>query len=336
MTLLLALGVVTFLTLGAITTLNLITAQTDPAGQDRRAKEAFFAAEAGLAEAREWLRLQTAAIPSPQPTNAILAELAPAADLGGAGYSWYQVPLGSTPASWVSSQLSQRPDTNGAQALDPNVSTAGLELTSWDGTQYQTYPDSARLVYRVFLRDDDDGDGDPTVDSNGTVWLVAVGQVQVGLGVPVQSVVRVWCGPEPARWAPATATPTIFGTLFTSTRTLPSTPTRPLVSREPEPCCAPPSSLLCCPSPRSPPTPSWVRRFSAACTRCHAATQVAAGQKDPHADRSNARPGAGPDLTEALLEKGWDPVRAWIENPGRSRHDTACDTRQLPPSSSTI
>ena len=71
--------------------------------------------------------------------------------------------------------------------------------------------------------------------------------------------------------------------------------------------------------------------FSAACTRCHAATQVAAGQKDPHADRSNARPGAGPDLTEALLEKGYDPVRAWIQNPGRSRRDTACDTRQLPP-----
>ena len=51
----------------------------------------------------------------------------------------------------------------------------------------------------------------------------------------------------------------------------------------------------------------------------------------PHADRSNARPGAGPDLTEALLEKGYDPVRAWIQNPGRSRGDTACDTRQLPP-----
>jgi len=71
--------------------------------------------------------------------------------------------------------------------------------------------------------------------------------------------------------------------------------------------------------------------FSAACTRCHAATQVPAGAKDPHADRSNARPGAGPDLTEALLEKGYDPVRAWIQNPGRSRRDTACDTRQLQP-----
>src|SRR5262249_37078495 len=33
-TLLLSLGVITFLTLGAITTLNLITAQSDPAGQD--------------------------------------------------------------------------------------------------------------------------------------------------------------------------------------------------------------------------------------------------------------------------------------------------------------
>ncbi|MGZ6078887.1 MAG: PilX N-terminal domain-containing pilus assembly protein [Myxococcaceae bacterium] len=194
-TLLLALGVMTFLTLGAITTVNLITAQTDPAGQDRRAKEAFFAAEAGLAEAREWLRLQTAAIPSPQPTNAILAELAPAADLGGPTDPWYQVPLGNTPASWVGYRLSQSPDATGAQAIDPSVTTAGLELTGADGTQYQAYPDTARLVYRVFLRDDDDGDGDPTVDSNGTVWLVAVGQVQVGLGVPVQSVVRVLVRP---------------------------------------------------------------------------------------------------------------------------------------------
>ncbi|MGZ6140802.1 MAG: PilX N-terminal domain-containing pilus assembly protein [Myxococcaceae bacterium] len=194
-TLLLALGVMTFLTLGAITTVNLITAQTDPAGQDRRAKEAFFAAEAGLAEAREWLRLQTAAIPSPQPTNAILAELAPATDLGGPTDPWYQVPLGNTPASWVGYRLSQSPDATGAQAIDPSVTTAGLELTGADGTQYQAYPDTSRLVYRVFLRDDDDGDGDPTVDSNGTVWLVAVGQVQVGLGVPVQSVVRVLVRP---------------------------------------------------------------------------------------------------------------------------------------------
>ena len=186
---------VTFLTLGAITTVNLITAQTDPAGQDRRAKEAFFAAEAGLAEAREWLRLQTAAIPSPQPTNAILAELAPATDVGGASDPWYQVPLGTRRRRGSPYRLSRRPDGNGALALDPGVTTAGLELTSSDGTQYQAYPDSARLVYRVFLRDDDDGDGDPTVDSNGTVWLVAVGQVQVGLGVPVQSVVRVLVRP---------------------------------------------------------------------------------------------------------------------------------------------
>jgi hypothetical protein len=194
-TLLLSLGVVTFLTLGAITTVNLISAQTDPAGQDRRAKEAFFAAEAGLAEAREWLRLQTAAIPSPQPTNAILAELAPASDLGGPTDPWYQVPLGTTPSSWVPYGLSQRTDATGALALDPRVTTPGLEVTAADGTPYQSYPDSSRLVYRVFLRDDDDGDGDPTVDSNGTVWLVAVGQVQVGVGVPIQSVVRVLVRP---------------------------------------------------------------------------------------------------------------------------------------------
>jgi len=194
-TLLLSLGVVTFLTLGAITTLNLITAQSDPAGQDRRAKEAFFAAEAGLAEAREWLRLQTAAIPSPQPTNAILAALAPAADVGDASDPWYQVPLGATPDAWVSYSLSRAPDGDGAQALDPTLTTAGLELTTWDGTTYQSYPDASRVTYRVFLREDDDGDGDPTVDTNGTVWLVAVGQVQVGVGVPVQAVVRALVRP---------------------------------------------------------------------------------------------------------------------------------------------
>jgi len=194
-TLLLSLGVVTFLTLGAITTLNLITAQSDPAGQDRRAKEAFFAAEAGLAEAREWLRLQTAAIPSPQPTNAILAALAPATDVGGSTDPWYQIPLGNTPGAWVAYTLSREPDANGAQALDTGVTTAGLELTASDGTPYRAYPDASRVTYRVFLRDDDDGDGDPTVDSNGTVWLVAVGQVQVGTGVPVQAVVRALVRP---------------------------------------------------------------------------------------------------------------------------------------------
>jgi len=194
-TLLLSLGVVTFLTLGALTTLNLITAQSDPAGQDRRAKEAFFAAEAGLAEAREWLRLQTAAIPSPQPTNAILAALAPAADVGGATDPWYQVPLGNTPDAWVRYALSRTPDGNGAQAIDPTVDTAGLEITGADGQPYISYPDAARVAYRVFLRDDDDGDGDPTVDTNGTVWLVAVGQVQVGTGVPVQAVVRALVRP---------------------------------------------------------------------------------------------------------------------------------------------
>ena len=69
--------------------------------------------------------------------------------------------------------------------------------------------------------------------------------------------------------------------------------------------------------------------FSAACTRCHAATQVAAGQNAPHADRRNARPGAGPDLTEALIASGYDKFQAWVQKPGRGREPTACDTRQL-------
>lgn len=71
--------------------------------------------------------------------------------------------------------------------------------------------------------------------------------------------------------------------------------------------------------------------FASGCSRCHAATQVPAGATEPHADRRNARPGAGPDLTEALLAQGYDKVRAWIEKPGRANRETACDTRQVPP-----
>ena len=69
--------------------------------------------------------------------------------------------------------------------------------------------------------------------------------------------------------------------------------------------------------------------FSAACSRCHSATQVPAGQTQVRVDRRNARPGAGPDLTETLVARGYDKVQAWIQKPGRDREPTACDTRQL-------
>jgi len=71
--------------------------------------------------------------------------------------------------------------------------------------------------------------------------------------------------------------------------------------------------------------------FATACARCHAATQVKSGEKAPRVDRKNARPGAGPDLTEALVTQGYDPVKSWIQNPTKVRKDTPCDTRQLPP-----
>ena len=71
--------------------------------------------------------------------------------------------------------------------------------------------------------------------------------------------------------------------------------------------------------------------FTTACSRCHSATQVPAGQTKVRIDRENARPGAGPDLTEALLATGYDKVEAWIRKPGHGREPTACDTRQLSP-----
>jgi cytochrome c1 len=66
-----------------------------------------------------------------------------------------------------------------------------------------------------------------------------------------------------------------------------------------------------------------------ACSRCHGAMKVPAGQTQVRVDRRNARPGAGPDLTEVLLARGYDKVQAWIRKPGHDREPTACDTRQL-------
>jgi mono/diheme cytochrome c family protein len=71
--------------------------------------------------------------------------------------------------------------------------------------------------------------------------------------------------------------------------------------------------------------------FATACARCHAATQVRTGETGPKVDRQNARPGAGPDITEALLARGYDWTRAFIQSPAKVRRDASCDTRQLPP-----
>ena len=89
-------------------------------------------------------------------------------------------------------------------------------------------------------------------------------------------------------------------------------------------------SLLALPALAADPTVG-ATGFASACARCHAATQVKAGEKAPRVDRQNARPGAGPDLTEVLLQNGYDPMKTWIQSPVKVRKDTACDTRQLLP-----
>lgn len=70
--------------------------------------------------------------------------------------------------------------------------------------------------------------------------------------------------------------------------------------------------------------------FADSCARCHAATQVHDGERGPRVDRANARPGAGPDLSEALVKSGWDATRAFIVAPQQKLPGTTCDTRTLP------
>ena len=64
-----------------------------------------------------------------------------------------------------------------------------LDVLTWTAYPLETQR-TAR--YRVFLHDDDDGDGSLAADSNKLVWLVAVAEIpaDVAGAMPVRSVIR--------------------------------------------------------------------------------------------------------------------------------------------------
>lgn len=180
--LLVVMGLLVVLTAAAAGTLAYVAREASLQGNTRREAEAFFAAEAGLAEGRERLRLLAEGIAGFTTYTDVMAML-PAAPAGIAapGDVWYSV-IPVTPYRL----------TRGANAaLDDSITTADRELRDLAGVAYGEYPTATNVTYRVFLRDDaDESPALPAVDANGQVWVVSIGEVTIGAGQPVRRVTQ--------------------------------------------------------------------------------------------------------------------------------------------------
>jgi hypothetical protein len=180
--LVIVMGVLVIATVGAAATLAVIGREASLQGVSRRDAEAFFAAEAGLAEGRERVRLLAEGTSGFTSYSSVMQRLTAVPSMGANGETWYEV-LPSTPYELTASGTSS--------ALDPNVTTASRELRDETGARFADYPLTSVARYRVFLRDDrDDAPNDPSADANGQVWLVSVGEVLVGSGQPVRRVTQ--------------------------------------------------------------------------------------------------------------------------------------------------
>lgn len=187
MTMLMAMGVVMMFSLAAALSLSVVRMDSEVQGQARRAKEAFFAAEAGLAEGRERVRILNGS--STSYSTAVMPALTAATDVGTMADPWYEV-LG-TSATPVAFTL--EPTSAGGTALDDSVATADREMRDVDNDPILGFPTARNVRYRVFLRDDfDEGAAanNPSADLNGRVWLVSVGEVLGENGQLTRSVVR--------------------------------------------------------------------------------------------------------------------------------------------------
>ncbi|MCP3144156.1 hypothetical protein [Pyxidicoccus xibeiensis] len=179
--LLMALALIAFITAAALVSLRAVSTESALQGNERRAREAFFAAQAGLAEGREVVRLR---LGGRNEFNTVINNLGgPATDLPpDITIPWYQV-IGWTPYTLTS--------TPAGTAVDPTFAGANREMNGPDGVRLEDFPESSNVRYRVFLVDDDDADPLRSVDENSKVWLVSVGEVTGPAGSqPHRSIVR--------------------------------------------------------------------------------------------------------------------------------------------------
>lgn len=177
--LLMALALIAFITAAAIISLRSVATESALQAHERRGREAFFAAQAGLAEGREVVRLR---LNGANQFTTVIGALTSTSSEAGLPGTWYNL------IAWQPYALGA---TDAGVGVDPAVTGANLEMNGPDGTRIDDFPTAANVRYRVFLSDDEDGDSNRATDSNSQVWLVSVGEVEGPPGTqPHRSIVR--------------------------------------------------------------------------------------------------------------------------------------------------
>ncbi|MCY1036358.1 hypothetical protein OV207_33285 [Corallococcus sp. BB11-1] len=173
-TLLLALGVVAVVTMAVMLSYSTVGREADSQADTRRQKQAFFAAEAGLAEGREAVRIiMDNALNSQIPLRDTLGR--DRVELPGMGtpeYPWFELLPGDGPEGWNQYSIT-------LDSLDPSE-YAGVE----------DYPEQTNVRYRVFVRDDVETDDAFGIDTNRQLWVISVGEVTNANGRPTRAVVQ--------------------------------------------------------------------------------------------------------------------------------------------------
>ncbi|MGV3624728.1 MAG: hypothetical protein ACO1OB_28165, partial [Archangium sp.] len=88
---LVVMGLLLIVTVAAVTTLQMVGQEASLQAQTRREAEAFFAAEAGLAEAREIMRLRAEAATNFQTYTTVMGALTAVPNMGAHGETWFEV-----------------------------------------------------------------------------------------------------------------------------------------------------------------------------------------------------------------------------------------------------
>ena len=173
------------LTAGAAYTLTTVGREASLQAQLRKSNEAFFAAEAGLSEGRERVRLIAQRMGSLSTYTPMMADLPLATGVAvAAGDVWYDLIPSSPYTMQTTSEVA-------AGAVDTSVSVSDRENKDKLGVKFESWPGARDISFRVFLRDDvDESPRDGTKDANAAVWIISVGEAAVPGGNPIRHVVQ--------------------------------------------------------------------------------------------------------------------------------------------------
>ncbi|MBX7097001.1 MAG: hypothetical protein K1X89_04740 [Myxococcaceae bacterium] len=173
-----AVGTVAVFTMAVLVGYSSSRADAETQTASRYQRQAFFAAEAALAEARGRL---TTVVAGAGTFNSAFVAANIATDIGAGSASvptndniWYEVLGGSQSGQCIHA------DSNSPSWCQVDLSYTSTEATAMGfNNRAAALPNPVNIKYRVFLRDDaDEGVPDYTVDANGVARLIAVGEVQ--------------------------------------------------------------------------------------------------------------------------------------------------------------